>query len=104
MTYQRNMGIQSSWFLEDGFDERLPERVEQTEVTARDDDEAEHDGGRLPDVATVGPLAPPQLVDAMAEERDDAPALAAGMLLGRAIAGGGGGAPHGLRRAGAGAL
>src|SRR4051812_25228732 len=42
--------------LEDGVDERLPQRVEQAEVAPGDDDEAEHDRGRLTDLAPVGPL------------------------------------------------
>ena len=56
--------------------ERLPERVEQAEVAARDHDEAEDDGGRLADLAAVGPLDAAQLVDAVAQEGDDAAALA----------------------------
>jgi hypothetical protein len=62
--------------LEDGFDERLPQRVEQAEVAARDHDEAEDDGRRLTDLATVGPLHTAQLVDAVPEEGDEAAALA----------------------------
>src|SRR4051794_3761010 len=87
MTYQRNMRFRALWVLEDGFDEWLPERVEQAEIAARDHDEAEYDGRRLTDVATVGPLDATQLVDAVTQEGDGAPALAARMVLGRAVAG-----------------
>src|SRR3712207_7372729 len=34
------------YVLEDGFDQGLPERVEQPEVAPGEDDEAEHDRGR----------------------------------------------------------
>src|SRR5215217_7533766 len=80
MTYQRNMRFRALWVLEDGFDERLPERVEQAEVAARDHDEAEDDRRRLADLAAVGPLDATQLVDAVSEERDDAAAPAAGSV------------------------
>src|SRR3954454_2521778 len=76
MTYQRNMDS-LTWELEDGVDERLPQRVEQAEVAPGDDDEAEHDRGRLTDLAPVGPLHATQLVDAVPQEGEDAPALPA---------------------------
>src|SRR5215207_4364368 len=66
--------------LENGFDQGLPDLVEQTEVAAGDDHEAEHDGGGLADLAAVRPLHAPQLVDAVAEEREQAVARTA--LLG----------------------
>ena len=62
--------------------ERLPELVEQAEVAARDHDEAQHDGRGLADLAAVGPLDAAQLVDAVAEEGEEAPAGAAVVLLG----------------------
>src|SRR4051812_28255053 len=93
MTYQRNMDS-LTWELEDGVDERLPQRVEQAEVAPGDDDEAEHDRGRLTDLAPVGPLHATQLVDAVPQEGEDAPALPApdlghGRML--AVRGAGGG-------------
>ena len=44
-------------------------RVEQAQVAAGDDDEAEDDGGGLADLAAVGPLDAAQLVDAVAAGR-----------------------------------
>src|SRR5271168_3538354 len=52
-TYQRN--IQTS---EDEFDDFLGDVVGQAEIRAGDGDEPEHDGGRLKDVAAIGPLHP----------------------------------------------
>src|SRR3954471_6437484 len=96
MTYQRNMDSLYLRELEDGVDERLPQRIEQAEVAPGDDDEAEHDGGRLTDLAPVGPLAATEFVDAVPQEGEDAPALAAPDLgPGRrlAVRGAGGGEP-----------
>src|SRR3954468_5684341 len=76
MTYQRNMDS-LTWELEDGVDERLPQRVEQAEVASGDDDEAEHDRGRLADLAPVGPLHAAQLVGAVPQEGEDPSALTA---------------------------
>src|SRR5215213_370575 len=67
MTYQRNMDSP----LQNGVDQGLPQRIQQAEVAARDDDEAEDDRGRLPDLPAVGPLDATQLVDGVAEEGDD---------------------------------
>src|SRR3954471_7915541 len=92
MTYQRNMDSLYLRELEDGVDERLPQRVEQAEVAPGDDDEAEHDRGRLTDLAPVGPLHTTQLVDAVPQEGEDAPALTAPDLgAGRMLAVGGAG-------------
>src|SRR5271166_2974654 len=80
-TYQRN--IQTS---EDEFDDFLGDRVGQAEVGAGDGDEADDDGGRLRDLAAVGPLYALELRPARAEEADRAIAAAqrrAGGLLGR---------------------
>src|ERR671913_1516429 len=66
----------SSRRLENGFDERLPDLVEKTQVAAGDDHEAEHDGRGLADLAAVGPLHAAQLVDAVAEEGEQAAARA----------------------------
>src|SRR3954451_3912294 len=63
--------------LEDGVDERLPQRIEQAEVAPGDDDEAEHDRGRLTDLPAVGALHAAELVDAVPQEGEDAPALPA---------------------------
>src|SRR5215207_2048912 len=82
--------------LQDGFDERLPERVVQPEVAARDHDEAEHDGRRLADLTAVRPLHAAQLVDAVAKEGEQAPALAPWMLRLRDVAGGDGVALDGV--------
>src|SRR3954468_4782874 len=57
--------------LEDGVDDRLPERVQQPEVTPGEDDEPEHDGGGLADLAAVGPLDAPKLFGAVPEEGED---------------------------------
>jgi hypothetical protein len=67
-TYQRN--IQSS--REDKFDDFFGDDVGGAEIQAGDDDEPEHDGGRLRDVAAVGPLNALQLGPARANERDGA--------------------------------
>src|SRR5919199_3392303 len=73
MTYQRNI----SWELEDRLDKGFPDGVEQPEVAAREDDEAQHDRSALADLAAVGPLDAAQLVDAVAEEGDQAAERAA---------------------------
>ena len=44
-------------------------RVEQAEVAAGDDHEAEHDGGALADLTAVRPLDAAQLVDDVAAGR-----------------------------------
>ena len=62
-------GFQSSSVLEDGVDERFPQRIEQAEVAACDHDEAEDDGGRLADLPAVGPLHAAQLVECGARGR-----------------------------------
>ena len=68
MTYQRNMGSGGSlrfvFELEDGVDDGLPDGVHEAEVAAGEDDEAEHDGRGLEDVAAIRPLHAAQLVDA----------------------------------------
>src|SRR5437870_1230450 len=100
MTYQRNIRERSfrrGAFLEDGLDDRLPDRVEQSEVAARERDEAEHDRRALADLAAVGPLDPAQLVDAVAQEGDEPAVLAAGPVQVRRAgrAGGAGSATRG---------
>src|SRR5829696_1431201 len=87
--------------LENGFDQGLPDLVEQAEVAAGDDHEAEHDGGGLTDLAPVGPLHAPQLVDAVAEEGEQAIARAAvlGLDVEAAAAARGGVALDGVGRA-----
>src|SRR3954447_9316975 len=87
MTYQRNiLWGSSSRSLEDGLDQGAPDGVEEAQVAAGEQDEAQHDGGGLADVAAVGPLHPAQLVDAMAEEGQEAPAGAGRRVLGPAAA------------------
>src|SRR3954453_808147 len=66
MTYQRNIQLQ------DCLDKGFQESVQEAQVGARDHDEAENDRGALTDVAPVRPLHAAQLVDDMAQERDDA--------------------------------
>src|SRR6185437_6758261 len=51
-TYQRNIHTTS----EDEFDDFLCDDVGEAEIRAGDGDEPEHDGGRLRDLAAVGPL------------------------------------------------
>src|SRR4051794_8144133 len=85
MTYQRN--IES--FLEDGFDQGLPDGIEQAEVAACDDHEAKRDSRALADLAAIRPLHAAQLVDAVAQEREQ-PAAA---LAGTPVAGALGAAP-----------
>src|SRR5215204_5745969 len=82
MTYQRNMFERGAFLfvLEDGFDERLPERVEQAEIAACDHDEAEDDRGRLAHLLAVRPLHATELVHAVPEE-DDEPRAAAALAL-----------------------
>src|SRR2546430_2324567 len=67
-------------FLEDGLDLGLPDGGAQSEVAAGEDDEAEHDRGALADLAAVWPLDATELVDAVAEEGDEAPAALARAL------------------------
>src|SRR3954470_19222543 len=76
MTYQRNMVV-----LEDRVDQGLPDGVQQAEVATGQQDEAENDGRRLEDVLAVRPLHATQLVDARAQEGEDAaPVLAGGRV------------------------
>src|SRR5215210_5989258 len=94
MTYQRNIRESEAFVercfaprssrdddlratLQNGFDQGLPERIQQAQVAARQDDEAEHDGRALRDLAAVRPLHAAQLVDAVAEEGDEAGAALA---------------------------
>src|SRR4051795_5200406 len=70
MTYQRNMRV-----LEDRVDQGLPDGVQEAEVATGQQDEAEHDGRRLEDVLAVRPLDAAQLVDARAQEGEDAAAF-----------------------------
>src|SRR6478752_843812 len=69
-TYQRNIQIQTS--LEDEFDDFFGDEVGQAEIGAGDRHETEHDGGRLRDLAAVGPLDPLQLGPAGTQERERA--------------------------------
>src|SRR5215217_5065874 len=73
MTYQRNISV----FLEKGFDQGLPDGVEQTQVATGEHREPERDGRALEDLAAVGPLDAPELVDAVAEEGQQPPAALA---------------------------
>src|SRR4051794_10837408 len=70
MTYQRNISKRelSMGELEDGFDERLPDGVQQPEVATGEHDESESDGRALAHLAAIRPLHAAQLVDAVAEE------------------------------------
>src|SRR5689334_24962926 len=80
MTYQRNMCV-----LEDAVDQGLPDGVHETEPAAGHEDEAQHDGRGLEDVLAVRPLHTTQLVDAGAQERDDAVAALATLARGRVL-------------------
>src|ERR1700726_2833803 len=57
---------------EDEFDDFLGDDVGEAEIHARDGDEPEHDGGRLRDLAAVGPLHALQLSPARTDERSRA--------------------------------
>ncbi len=86
-TYQRNIQRPQTFggLSEDEFDDFLGDVVGQAQVGAGDGDEAEHDGGRLGDLAAVGPLHALELGPAGAQEADRAVAAAerrAGGLLG----------------------
>src|SRR4051812_16039299 len=81
MTYQRNIQ------LEECLDKGFPDCVHEAEEAAGDHDESEDDGSALADVATIGPLHAAQLVDHMAQEREDAtPLTAARPLVGALLA------------------
>src|SRR5215210_6380786 len=83
MTYQRNISV----FLEKGFDEGLPDGVEQTQIATGEHRESERDGRALEDLAAVGPLDAPQLVDAVAEEGQQPPTALAGPRVGGPLRG-----------------
>ena len=57
---------------EDEFDDLLRYDVGEPEEGSGDDDEAEHDGGRLADLAPVGPVHPLKLRPAGAKEVPEA--------------------------------
>jgi hypothetical protein len=63
-TYQRNIQLPS----EDEFDDFLSDEVGGAKVQTCDGDEAEHDGGRLRDLAAIWPLDALQLSPARADE------------------------------------
>src|SRR3954462_12586016 len=70
MTYQRNiicLGERPAG-LKDGLDDRVPDRVEQPEIGARDHDEPDDDGGALAHLAAVRPLHAAQLGPRGAQE------------------------------------
>src|SRR5215203_1208283 len=83
MTYQRNISV----FLEKGFDEGLPDGVEQTQVATGEHREPERDGRALEDLAAVGPLDALELVDAVAEEGQQPPAALARPGMGGTLRG-----------------
>src|SRR5215210_3168590 len=78
MTYQRNISV----FLEKGFDQGLPDGVEQTQIATGEHGESERDGRALEDLAAVGPLDAPELVDAVADEGQQPPAALARLGVG----------------------
>src|SRR3954447_11842974 len=73
MTYQRNIQ------LEECLDKGFPDCVHEAEEAAGDHDESEDDGSALADVAAVRPLHAAQLVDHVAQEREDPSALTAAL-------------------------
>src|SRR5687768_4862023 len=85
MTYQRNNFSP----LQDGFDEGLPDGVEQAQVATGEDREPERDGRALADLAPVGPLDALELVDAVPEEGDEPPAALARAGVSGALGGAG---------------
>src|SRR5688500_18448649 len=86
MTYQRNM-YSGEAFLEDGFDEGLPQGVEQAQVATGEHREPERDGRALEDLAAVGPLDALELVDGVAEEGEQPPAALARLGVGGPLRG-----------------
>src|SRR5205085_7070114 len=62
---------------EDGVHHARPERVENAEVGAGDDDEPQHDAGGLADLPAIRPLYAAELDDARAQEVAEAAAAAA---------------------------
>src|SRR5919198_987405 len=65
MTYQRNIQLQD--LVYEGF----PECVQEAQIGPRDHDEAENDRGALSDMTAIRPLHAAELVDDVAQERDD---------------------------------
>src|SRR6188472_3879209 len=68
MTYQRN----KYGSLQDGSNQRVEDGVEEPEVGAGEDHEAQHHRGALADVPAIGPLDALQLRPAGREEADHA--------------------------------
>src|SRR5215218_3596960 len=92
MTYQRNISkrrLSGRFRLEEGFDEGLPDGVEQAQVATGEHREPERDGRALEHLAAVGPLDAPELVDAVAEEGQQPPAALARPGVGGPLGGAG---------------
>src|SRR3954453_2196432 len=91
MTYQRNKldpfrlpvrrERRTSATLQNGVDQRLPDRIEHSEVAAGEDYEAQGDSRALRDVAAVRPLHAAQLVDDVPEEGQQPAAAGAALAL-----------------------
>src|ERR1700758_2466904 len=64
------------WVLEDEFDDFLGDEVREAKIEAGDRHEAQDDGGRLRDLATIRPLHALELRPAGAEKGDRAIAAA----------------------------